>query len=283
MATFTNRATLSYNGRTVDSNTVTGTFLQTLSITKTALSDTYAAGDTVTYVITLVNTGAAPLTGLTLTDNLGAFEYNGTTLYPLAPVQGAVLYYVNGALQPAPVPVQTQPLVLQGITVPAGGDTVIVYETEITDVAPLSVDSNITNTATANGGGLLEPLTDTETIVTAAVPLLTITKSLSPVAVPENGTLTYTFVIQNFGNTAAVATDNVVVTDIFDPILDIATVTLDGTVLAEGTGYTYNPATGEFSSAPSVITVPAATFVRNADGTVAVTPGETVLTVVGTI
>ena len=283
MATFTNRATLSYNGRTVDSNTVTGTFLQTLSITKTALSDTYAAGDTVTYVITLVNTGATPLTGLTLTDDLGAFEYNGTTLYPLAPVQGAVLYYVNGALQPAPVPVQTQPLVLQGITVPAGGDTVIVYETEITDVAPLSVDSNITNTATANGGGLLEPLTDTETIVTAAVPLLTITKSLSPVAVPENGTLTYTFVIQNFGNTAAVATDNVVVTDIFDPILDIAAVTLDGTVLAEGTGYTYNPATGEFSSAPSVITVPAATFVRNADGTVAVTPGETVLTVVGTI
>ena len=283
MATFTNRATLSDNGRTVDSNTVTGTFLQTLSITKTALSDTYAAGDTVTYVITLVNTGAAPLTGLTLTDNLGAFEYNGTTLYPLAPVQGAVLYYVDGALQPAPVPVQTQPLVLQGITVPAGGDTVIVYETEITDVAPLSVDSNITNTATASGGGLLEPLTDTETIVTAAVPLLTITKSLSPVAVPENGTLTYTFVIQNFGNTAAVATDNVVVTDTFDPILDIATVTLDGTVLAEGTGYTYNPATGEFSSAPSVITVPAATFVRNADGTVAVTPGETVLTVVGTI
>ena len=84
MATFTNRATLSYNGRTVDSNTVTGTFLQTLSITKTALSDTYAAGDTVTYVITLVNTGAAPLTGLTLTDNLGAFTSIGDTSLTLA-------------------------------------------------------------------------------------------------------------------------------------------------------------------------------------------------------
>ena len=283
MATFTNRATLSYGGRTVDSNTVTGTFLQTLSIIKTALSGTYAAGDTVTYVVTLSNAGATPLNGLTLTDNLGAFDFNGTTLYPLAPVAGAILYYVDGVLQPALTPVQTQPLVLQGITVPAGGNAIIVYETEVTDVAALDVDAGITNTATISGGGLLEPLSDSATVTTADAPLLTITKALSPVAVPENGTLTYTFVIQNFGNTAAIATDDVVVTDNFDPILENLTVTLDGTVLAEGTGYTYNAATGAFSSAPSVITVPAATFVRNADGTIAVTPGEAVLTVSGTI
>jgi uncharacterized repeat protein (TIGR01451 family) len=283
MATFTNRATLSYGGRTVDSNTVTGTFLQTLSIIKTALSGTYAAGDTVTYVVTLSNAGTTPLNGLTLTDNLGAFDFNGTTLYPLAPVAGAILYYVDGVLQPALTPVQTQPLVLQGITVPAGGNAIIVYETEVTDVAALDVDAGITNTATVSGGGLLEPLSDSATVTTADAPLLTITKALSPVAVPENGTLTYTFVMQNFGNTAAVATDDVVVTDNFDPILENLTVTLDGTVLAEGTGYTYNAATGAFSSAPSVITVPAATFVRNADGTIAVTPGEAVLTVSGTI
>jgi uncharacterized repeat protein (TIGR01451 family) len=283
MATFTNRATLSYGGRTVDSNTVTGTFLQTLSIIKTALSGTYAAGDTVTYVVTLSNAGATPLNGLTLTDNLGAFDFNGTTLYPLAPVAGAILYYVDGVLQPALTPVQTQPLVLQGITVPAGGNAIIVYETEVTDVAALDVDAGITNTATVSGCGLLEPLSDSATVTTADAPLLTITKTLSPVAVPENGTLTYTFVIQNFGNTAAVATDDVVVTDNFDPILENLTVTLDGTVLAEGTGYTYNAATGAFSSAPSVITVPAATFVRNDDGTIAVTPGEAVLTVSGTI
>ena len=283
MATFTNRATLSYGGRTVDSNTVTGTFLQTLSIIKTALSGTYAAGDTVTYVVTLSNAGATPLNALTLTDNLGAFDFNGTTLYPLAPVAGALLYSVDGVLQPALTPVQTQPLVLQGITVPAGGNAIIVYETEVTDVAALDVDAGITNTATVSGGGLLEPLSDSATVTTADAPLLTITKALSPVAVPENGTLTYTFVIQNFGNTAAIATDDVVVTDNFDPILENLTVTLDGTVLAEGTGYTYNAATGAFSSAPSVITVPAATFVRNADGTIAVTPGEAVLTVSGTI
>ena len=283
MATFTNRATLSYGGRTVDSNTVTGTFLQTLSIIKTALSGTYAAGDTVTYVVTLSNAGATPLNGLTLTDNLGAFDFNGATLYPLAPVAGAILYYVDGVLQPALTPVQTQPLVLQGITVPAGGNAIIVYETEVTDVAALDVDAGITNTATVSGGGLLEPLSDSATVTTADAPLLTITKALSPVAVPENGTLTYTFVIQNFGNTAAVATDDVVVSDLFDPILSDLTVTYQGTAWTEGVNYNYDPATGVFSTVPGQITVPAATYTRSETGEWIVNPGAVTLTVTGTI
>ena len=283
MATFTNRATLSYNGRTVDSNTVVGTFLETLAVTKTALSDTYTAGDTVTYAVALVNSGTTPLTGITVYDDLGAFDFGGTTLYPLAFVPGSVLLYVDGVLQPALTPAQTQPLVLQGITVPAGGDAVIVYQTELTDAAPLGVNGQITNTATVTGNGVPEPLSASATVTTADQPLLSITKALSPTSVAENGTITYTFVIQNFGNTAAVATDNVQVTDTFDPILDIASVTLDGEVLTEGTGYVYNAATGEFATVTSVITVPAATFARRPDGTVEVTPGQTTLVVTGTI
>ena len=283
MATFTNRATLSYNGRTVDSNTVVGTFLETLAVTKTALSDTYTAGDTVTYAVALVNSGTTPLTGITVYDDLGAFDFGGTTLYPLAFVPGSVLLYVDGVLQPALTPAQTQPLVLQGITVPAGGDAVIVYQTELTDAAPLGVNGQITNTATVTGNGVPEPLSASATVTTADQPLLSITKALSPTSVAENGTITYTCVIQNFGNTAAVATDNVQVTDTFDPILDIASVTLDGEVLTEGTGYVYNAATGEFATVTSVITVPAATFARRPDGTVEVTPGQTTLVVTGTI
>lgn len=283
MATFTNRATLSYNGRTVDSNTVVGTFLETLAVTKTALSDTYTAGDTVTYAVALVNSGTTPLTGITVYDDLGAFDFGGTTLYPLAFVPGSVLLYVDGVLQPALTPAQTQPLVLQGITVPAGGDAVIVYQTELTDAAPLGVNGQITNTATVTGNGVPEPLSASATVTTADQPLLSITKALSPTSVAENGTITYTFVIQNFGNTAAVATDNVQVTDTFDPILDITSVTLDGEVLTEGTGYVYNAAVGEFATVTSVVTVPAATFARRPDGTVEVTPGQTTLVVTGTI
>lgn len=283
MATFTNRATLSYNGRTVDSNTVVGTFLETLAVTKTALSDTYTAGDTVTYAVALVNSGTTPLTGIMVYDDLGAVEFGGTPLYPLAFVPGSVLLYVGGILQPEPVPEQTQPLTFGGITVPAGGNAVLIYEAEVTDAAPLDVDGQITNTVTVTGNGVPEPLMASATIITADQPLLSITKALSPTSVAENGTITYTFVIQNFGNTAAVATDNVQVTDTFDPILDITSVTLDGEVLSEGTGYTYNEATGEFATVTSVITVPAATYTRRPDGTVEVMPGQTTLVVTGTI
>ena len=61
MATFTNFATLSYSGGTANSNTVTGELLETLAVTKTAVTDDYAAGDTITYIITLINSGTTPL------------------------------------------------------------------------------------------------------------------------------------------------------------------------------------------------------------------------------
>ena len=283
MTTFTNRATLSYNGRTVDSNTVTGTFLQTLTVTKTPLTGTYTAGETVTYTVSLVNAGATPLTGLTLTDDLGAFDYLGTLVYPLTLVPDAILYYVDGVLQPTPTVASTQPLVVQGISVPAGGDAVIVYQAVVSDAAPLEIGGEITNTATVSGGGLIDPLGDDATVTVENAPFLTINKALSPVTVPENGTLTYTFTIQNYGNTAAVATDDVIVSDTFDPVLDILSVTLNGVALTEGAGYTYNPVTGEFATTAGTITVPAATFTRAPDGTVLVTPGEATLVVVGTI
>ena len=43
MATFTNRATLSYTGGIVDSNTVTGEILDVLSASKIAVMDDYVA------------------------------------------------------------------------------------------------------------------------------------------------------------------------------------------------------------------------------------------------
>ena len=78
--------------------------------------------------------------------------------------------------------------------------------------------------------------------------------------------MTIPFVIENSGNTAVVATDNAVVRDIFDPILAITSVTLDGVSLVEGTDYTYNQATGEFVTSEGAITVPAATYTQNPDG-----------------
>ena len=48
MAQFTNQATLSYNGSVVNSNVAVGEILEALSAQKTAVRETYVAGDTIT-------------------------------------------------------------------------------------------------------------------------------------------------------------------------------------------------------------------------------------------
>lgn len=283
MATFTNRANLSFNGGSVDSNTVTGEILEILAGEKTAVVDTYAAGDSITYLLTLRNTGPAALTGLTITDDLGAYTVGTGTVYPLAYVPGTVLYYVNGTLQPAPTVTAGPPLSITGISIPAGGNALIVYEAQTTDVAPLEVGGSIVNTAQVTGGGLSAPVVLTETVTVLQQPDLSISKALCPTTVTENGTLSYTFVIENTGNSPAVATDNLSVTDTFNPILTGITVTLDGAVLTPGTDYTYDETTGVFATVPGVITVPAATFTQNPDGTFNTTPGTSSLVVTGTV
>ena len=102
MAAFTNQATLSYNGTAIRSNTVTGELLEVLGITKTAVPGVYAPGETITYLITLKNTGAVPLTGLTVTDDLGAYGTAPDVRYPLDYVAGSLRYFADGALQTAP-------------------------------------------------------------------------------------------------------------------------------------------------------------------------------------
>ncbi len=283
MATFTNKATLSYNGRTTDSNTVTGTISQTLSLTKNALVNEYTRDDNIVYVVNLINSGSASFTNLTVTDTLGSYISNGNTVYPLDFINGSLQYYVNGVLAPDPTVLSTQPLTVTGIDAPAGANITLIYTADVNGFAPLDADGTIVNTVAVTGEGIVNPVTATETISTADAPELTITKGLSPTNVIENGTLTYTFTIQNYGNTPAVATDDVVVTDVFDPILRNITVTYEGTQWTAPVNYTYDTVTGIFETVSGQITVPAATYVQNADGSFTTVPGSVVLTVTGTV
>lgn len=283
MAVFTNVATLSYNGTTTNSNVVTGELRQVVSAAKNATPDQYAANDEITYVISLVNDGPTPFTGLTVTDSLGAYTFGADTVVPLTYLDGSVLYYLNGVLQPAPAVTAGPPLTFTGIAVPAGGSTQLVYRARINPFAPLAVGGSITNEATVSGGGLSADLVASETITAENAAALDITKSLSPAVVTENGQLTYTFLIRNTGNTAAAATDTVTLTDTFDPILDPITVTFNGTPWTEGVEYTYDPLTGAFATTPGTITVPAATYTQAADGSYVVVPGTATLVVTGTV
>lgn len=283
MAQFTNQAQLRYGNSVANSNIAVGELLEVLSASKTAVRKTYGQNDTVTYVITIVNAGATALGGITITDNLGAYSFGEGTLVPLTYIADTVKYYVNGVLQTAPAVTGAPSLVISGLTVPANGDITVVYEAEVNALAPMDATGTITNTAVVSGGGIT-PITVTETIRTESEPILTITKSVSPVPVTENGTLTYTFLIQNAGSAPADAATGAVITDTFNPILSNLSVTFNGTAWTETTNYTYDETTGEFATIVGQITVPAATYTQDPEtGVWVANPGVSTLVVKGTI
>jgi uncharacterized repeat protein (TIGR01451 family) len=284
MATFFNQATLSYNGNSVNSNIVTGELVEVITATKTALTDDYTTGDIVSYAVSIINSGTTDFRGLEITDNLGAYTFNETTLVPLTYVDGSVRYFINGDLTAAPTVTAGPPLTISGITVPAGGNAIIIYSARVNSFAPLGEGSAITNTVTVTGGGLSSDITAEATVPAVTEASLTITKTLNPTTVTDNGELTYTFIIQNTGAQAVTATDDASITDTFDPIIDITDVTFDGALWTEGTNYTYDETTGLFTTVPGQITVPAATYTQDpATGAYIINPGTVTLTVTGTV
>lgn len=284
MATFYNQAILSYNNGVTNSNIVIGELLEVLTATKTAVQESYRSGDEVTYVISIVNSGAVEYSGLTVTDDLGTYAFGQGSVTPLTYSNGSVKYYQNGVLQAAPTAEAGPPLIFSGIGVPANGNAVIVYTASANEYAPLTTDGAINNTVTISGGGLSTAVTADVSLPVETAPRLSVTKSVNPVSVVENGELTYTFVIQNLGNTDAGAADNAVLTDTFDPILTITAVTYNGMVWTSPTQYSYDAATGVFSTVAGAITIPGATFIQDPQsGAYSVTPGIGTLTVTGTV
>lgn len=283
MATFTNQAQLSYNNTVTNSNIAVGEILEVLTVTKTAVVDSYSPDGTVTYVVQLVNSGDTPLTGITVNDNLGEYAFDTQSRVPLTYTADSVKYFTNGVLQATPVVTAGPPLVVSGLTVPANGTATILYEAQTNEYAPLGTDGTVVNEVTATGTGIT-PVTANETVTAETGANLSITKAVSPVPVTENSRLTYTFTIQNTGNEAVDTTGSAVITDTFDPILTDLAVTFNGTAWTEGTNYTYNESTGLFTTTAGQVTVPAATFTQDATtGVWAVTPGTSTLTITGTV
>lgn len=284
MAIFSNQATLTYNGNSTSSNIAYGEILDILTVTKTAVEGVYAPGELVTYAVTLRNTGNAPLNALTVSDNLGGYDFNGTTVYPLTYDAGSATLFIDGVLQAAPAVTAGPPLVVSGINLPAGSDAVLIYQARANEFASPNLGGEIDNTVTVTGAGLTAPVTATETVTAAAAPNLSISKSITPSQVVDNDRVTYTFVLQNSGNEALVATDNAAINDTFDPILTALAVSFNGVAWTQGVEYNYDETTGVFSTVAGQIVVPAATYTQDpVTGAYSITPGIATLVVTGTI
>lgn len=284
MAIFSNQATLTYNGNTTNSNIAYGEILDVLTADKTSIEGSYTVGGLVSYVVTMRNTGNSSLNNLSVSDDLGGYDFNGVTLYPLTYEANSATLFIDGVLQPYPTVNAGPPLTISGINLPGGSDAVLIYQARVNEFAPPIDDGVINNTATVTGDGLNAPVVAEESVNAMVAPFLTISKAINPSQVVDNDRVTYTFVIQNSGNKAVVATDNAAISDVFDPILTALIVNLDGVAWTEGVQYNYNEATGLFTTVPGQITVPAATYTQDpVTGAYSFTPGITTLTVTGTI
>ena len=284
---FTNQATLSYSNLVTNSNVVNGILQEVLSLSKSAISGDYRQGDTVTYGVSIINSGNTAYNDLTLTDNLGAYASGTTagTVTPLTFIPGSVVLYVNGARQlTAPTPSSNAPLTIPNIDVPAGGNILLLYSANANQFAPLGATGSITNTVSLSGAGLPAAITATADTDANTAARLSVIKSLNPTTVVPNQPLTYTFTIQNIGSTATTTADNLILTDVFDPALNITSVTLNGAPLSQNTDYTYDAGSGTFATVANRITVPGATYAQNpTTGAWTVTPGTAILQVTGTV
>lgn len=280
MASFTNQATLTYGGLRLSSNVVQGTLNTQLSVTKTALSADYAPGGTVAYAISIVSSASVAFDALTLTDDLAAIPFGSGTVAPLQYVTGSVRLFANGVPQPAPTVASAAPLQITDLSVPAGGNLLVLYQAEVTEFASPEADGQLVNTATLSGADLPEPLEASATVDRAQNAELTLEKEISPAALNPGDSVSYTFTLQNSG---VVPAQGAVLEDTFDPVLTGLTVTLNGAAWA-ASNYSYDAQTGVFATAADALTVPAAVSTQDAQtGAWQTVPGTLVLTVTGTV
>ena len=286
MAVFCNQAAIRYGTTVRQSNIACGEIVETVRMTKTALIGTYDAGAVLTYIVNVTNDGDSPLSNLTFTDDLGEYSDGDVAYTPLTYVEGSFKVFADGAEMPAPVVTGGNGLTAEGIDVPANGSATLIYAARVNEYAPLGPDEEgeaetIVNTASLTGIGIAQAVTASATVSADISPDLTIAKSVCPSAVTENSRVTYTFVIANTGR-GTTEEDGVVLTDTFNPVLTDLSVSVNGQMLAEGTGYTYDQTSGEFATADGVITVPGAVYSQDeATGVWSTEPGTVIVTISG--
>lgn len=289
MAQILNQASITFNyGATTGeaiSNIATTELQGPLSVDKNALKSVFRNGDTIDYVLEVTNNGLVGLSNIIISDNLGAYPPvpAGATVNPLRYVTGSAFYLIDGELLGTANVTATNPLTFTHASLASGETLTIIYKATLTQYAGLTAGSTIKNVSTFTADGITEAVTSTDTITVDTYADVSITKSMSPNPVMDNGTIIYTFNLRNNGNTNATSIE---LSDTFALAPTINTVTVGTANATITTDYTY--AAGVFhlfarNNGADTIDLPAATITQAANGVVTVAPSELTITVRATL
>ncbi len=230
MATIINQANLTYTYGTTTASVLSNPAMtertEAITLEKRVLGEAYRAGSALTYLLSVHNNGAAPVTNLAITDDLGAFTPEGAedATVPLT-YTGPAALYLDGAFSETLTPTVDE----NGVTftvpsIPAGANALIVYAAQVNCFAPLEDGGEIVNTASVeNGAG--DPVAASATVPVEAYADVSIEKEMSPNPIEAGGTLTVTFTIENRGNVAAT---DLILTDEFPVTLSDVAVSVNG-------------------------------------------------------
>lgn len=207
----------------------------TLSIAKVASPDPVAAGDLITYTITITNnpTSTGPALDVLITDTLPAELFDQMAGF-IDPAAGVVTDTVN--------PVQWQ----LDTPIPVGQSVQVTVTARLT--SPLWPDE-IANSFAASARNA--PLvSDTLTTTVTATNVITLAKSVAPAVVAPGDTVTYTITLTNSGNSIA----SVDLSDVLHPDFTPATYNNSGIILPGRTPFTSEAITSVFFAATAPLT-----------------------------
>ncbi|GGU43699.1 DUF11 domain-containing protein [Nocardioides albus] len=193
--------------------------VRALEITKTSDPAAVNAGGTVTYTVTVENTGNVPYTRAdpaTFTDDLTAVLDDATYNDDAAASTGTVTYAEpelswSGALAP-------------------GETAMITYSVKVAD--PITGDGTLTNAVVGPEESNCDDGTEDGCHTDVPVRALLITKASEPAEVTPGGTVTYTVTVENTGQVRYTAQNPATFTDDLTAVLDDATYNDDANATA---------------------------------------------------
>ncbi|RCG27302.1 DUF11 domain-containing protein [Sphaerisporangium album] len=193
-----------------------------LSITATADTATATPGQTITYTVTIANTGQTPYTGASVVTSLAGVLTDADYTDNATATSGTVAYSSPNLTWAGDLPVGGTAVVTYTVTVrnPDPGDKVIVTQVSSTTLG---------STCPPGGGGA-----GCANQVVVLVPGLTVTNTATSATAVEGATVGYTITVANTGQTPYTG---ITVTDVLTGLLDDATYNNNATATSGAVSY----------------------------------------------